>query len=176
MLKSDLYLNFKARLAQQYNLSEDQMRLWVLVNRQNKTVRPDTVIPETDPNLTLETVRDRMASRQNDLRLYLEVLSPDVNYNDTASPPLMIFLKYFDVTRQTLTGQGRVYVQRSMKVSELVPTINQLMRWPPTVQVRLYEEIKPGMIEQMKPKATFQQSEIQDGDVICFQSEMSDKE
>jgi len=176
VLKSDLYLNFKARLAQQYNLSEDQMRLWVLVNRQNKTVRPDTVIPETDPNLTLETVRDRMASRQNDLRLYLEVLSPDVNYNDTASPPLMIFLKYFDVTRQTLTGQGRVYVQRSMKVSELVPTINQLMRWPPTVQVRLYEEIKPGMIEQMKPKATFQQSEIQDGDVICFQSEMSDKD
>lgn len=175
VLKSELYLNFKAKLAQQYNLSEDQMRLWVLVNRQNKTVRPDTVIPENDPNLTLEVVRDRMASRQNDLRLFLETLSPDVNLSDP-HPPLMIFLKYFDVTRQTLTGQGRVYVQRSMKVADLVPTINQLMRWPPTVQVRLYEEIKPGMIEQMKPKATFQQSEIQDGDVICFQSEISEKD
>ncbi len=43
-------------------------------------------------------------------------------------------------------------------------------------QVKLFEEIKPGMIEQMKPKATFSQSEIQDGDVICFQIELSEND
>ena len=32
------------------------------------------------------------------------------------------------------------------------------------------------MIEQMKPKLTFTQSEIQDGDIICFQVEISEKE
>ena len=32
------------------------------------------------------------------------------------------------------------------------------------------------MIEQMKPKSTFAQSEIQDGDVICFQVEISEKD
>jgi ubiquitin carboxyl-terminal hydrolase 7 len=32
------------------------------------------------------------------------------------------------------------------------------------------------MIEVMKPKMTFAQSEIQDGDVICFQAELSEKE
>lgn len=32
------------------------------------------------------------------------------------------------------------------------------------------------MIELMKSKMTFAQSEIQDGDVICFQVEISDKE
>lgn len=32
------------------------------------------------------------------------------------------------------------------------------------------------MIEQMKPKMTFAQSEIQDGDVICFQVEINEKE
>lgn len=32
------------------------------------------------------------------------------------------------------------------------------------------------MIELMKPKMTFAQSEIQDGDVICFQVEISEKE
>ena len=32
------------------------------------------------------------------------------------------------------------------------------------------------MIELMKPKATFVQSEIQDGDIICFQVEMNEKE
>lgn len=176
VLKSEPFTSFKSKLAQQFSLDESHLRLWVLVNRQNKTVRPDTVVPENDPNLTLETVRDRMASRQNDLRLYLEMVPPEMPAIDKAAPPLMIFLKYFDVSRQTLIGQGRVYVHRNMKVSDLVPTINQLMRWPPTVQLRLYEEIKPGMIEQMKMKATFLQSEIQDGDVICFQTEISEKD
>lgn len=32
------------------------------------------------------------------------------------------------------------------------------------------------MIEQMKLRQTFVTSEIQDGDVICFQAEISDKE
>jgi ubiquitin carboxyl-terminal hydrolase 7 len=32
------------------------------------------------------------------------------------------------------------------------------------------------MIELMKSKQTFTQSEIQDGDVICFQVDLSDKE
>ena len=32
------------------------------------------------------------------------------------------------------------------------------------------------MIELMKPKLTFTQSEIQDGDIICFQVDLSEKE
>jgi ubiquitin carboxyl-terminal hydrolase 7 len=32
------------------------------------------------------------------------------------------------------------------------------------------------MIELMKPKLTFAQSEIQDGDVVCFQVDLPDKE
>lgn len=37
------------------------------------------------------------------------------------------------------------------------------------------QEIKPSMIEPMKQKATFLQSEIQDGDIVCFQTEMSEQ-
>ncbi|WFD31159.1 ubiquitinyl hydrolase 1 [Malassezia sp. CBS 17886] len=181
VLKNESFVNFKARLAQHFDIPEQFMRLWVMVNRQNKTVRPDTVIPETDPNLTLETVRDRMASRQHDLRLFLEVLTPKslaTAHFDPAVPgsSIMIFLKYFDTSRQSLLGVTRMYVQRHMKVGDLVPTINELMRWPPTTQVKLFEEIKPGMVEQLKPKATFVQSEIQDGDVLCFQIELSEKD
>jgi ubiquitin carboxyl-terminal hydrolase 7 len=40
----------------------------------------------------------------------------------------------------------------------------------------LMQEIKPGMIELMKPKFTFTQSEIQDGDIICFQVDINEKE
>ena len=42
--------------------------------------------------------------------------------------------------------------------------------------IKLFEEIKAGMIEGLKLKQTFQQNEIQDGDIISFQVEQSEKE
>ena len=108
----------------------------------------------------------------------------------------MIFLKHFDTSRQTLYGVGKTYVSRTTKVGDLSNFINEKMRWQVGTPLKLYEvrpspqlianetayissflqEIKPGMIELMKMKMTFQQSEIQDGDVICFQVDISDKE
>ncbi|KAF8509282.1 hypothetical protein JB92DRAFT_2947613 [Gautieria morchelliformis] len=173
ILKSESYLTFKSRVAQHFNYPESQIRLWVLVNRQNKTVRPDTHVPENESTLTVEMVRNNMAARQTDLRLYLDVI-PDPT--KITSNSIMIFIKYFDVSKQSLYGIGKTYVQRTSKVGDLCHVINEKMRWPPGTPLKLYEEIKPTMIELMKPKATFVQSEIQDGDIICFQVEMNEKE
>ena len=52
VLKNETYSTFKKRVAQHFNYPENQIRLWVLVNRQNKTVRPDTHIPENEPTLS----------------------------------------------------------------------------------------------------------------------------
>ncbi|KAG8763667.1 hypothetical protein FRC11_014280 [Ceratobasidium sp. 423] len=127
----------------------------------------------------VESIRNTMAARQTDLRLYLDVVSdpngqilPEVNNPNS----IMIFLKYFDVSKQILSGVGKVYVQKNSKVGDLMPLINERMRWQPSTPIKLYEEIKPGMIEVMKPKLTFAQNEIQDGDIICFQAELSEKE
>ncbi|EJD02278.1 cysteine proteinase [Fomitiporia mediterranea MF3/22] len=172
ILKQETYHTFKGRVAQHFNYPESAFRLWVLVNRQNKTVRPDTHIPENEQSLTMEVIRNNMAARQTDLRLYLDVVTePEV-----APGSIMIFLKHFDTSRQTLYGVGKCYVQRNAKVSDLHGVINEKMRWPAGTPLKLYEEIKPGMIELMKAKMTFAQSEIQDGDVICFQVDISEKE
>jgi ubiquitin carboxyl-terminal hydrolase 7 len=88
----------------------------------------------------------------------------------------MVFLKHFDTSKQTLYGVGKVYMSRTSKVGDLVPVINERMRWTPGTPLKLYEEIKPGMIELMKSKFSFGQSEIQDGDVICFQVDLPEKE
>ncbi|KAI0780819.1 cysteine proteinase [Trametes elegans] len=176
VLKNEPYSTFKARVAQHFKLPENQIRLWVLVNRQNKTVRPDTHIPENEPQLTVEVIRNNMAVRQqNDLRLYLDII-PDPSHPEIPGGSIMVFLKHFDIANQKLTGVGKVYVPRSHKVSDLIPIINERMRWTPGTPLKLYEEIKPGMIELMKPKLTFAQSEIQDGDIICFQVDMNEKE
>ncbi|KDQ18041.1 hypothetical protein BOTBODRAFT_29357 [Botryobasidium botryosum FD-172 SS1] len=179
VLKQEPYLTFKARVAQHFKLKDQQIRLWVLVNRQNKTVRPDTPIPENESALTVENVRNNLAARQTDLRLYLDILDQGVPRplpELQAGGPLMIFLKFFNVSEQSLRGIGKTYVSRHSKVGDLAGTIAALMNWVPQTPIKLYEEIKPGMIEIMKPKMTFTQSEIQDGDIICFQVELSDKE
>jgi ubiquitin carboxyl-terminal hydrolase 7 len=52
VLKQETYSIFKSRVAQHFGLTDSQVRLWVMVNRQNKTVRPDTHIPENEPTLS----------------------------------------------------------------------------------------------------------------------------
>ena len=52
VLKQTTYGVFKSRVAQHFGYSESQIRLWVLVNRQNKTMRPDAYIPENEPLLS----------------------------------------------------------------------------------------------------------------------------
>lgn len=175
VLKNEPYQTFKGRVAQHFNYPESHFRLWVLVNRQNKTVRPDTHIPENDPSLTVDVVRNSMAARQNDLRLYLDVI-PDPSKPDPPPQSIMVFLKHFDTSKQTLLGVGKTYVPRNSKVGDLAPIINERMRWTPGTPIKLYEEIKPGMIELMKPKLSFAQSEIQDGDIICFQVDLPEKD
>jgi len=179
VLKTQTFIDFKRELLQNLNVPEGETKLWVLVNRQNKTVRPDAAVPEDDPTLTMEVVRDRMASRQHDLKLYLEYQKPGEMQRWAATypneSPIMVFVKHFSLEEQTLLGLGHFYVHRHLKVSDLVNMINEHMHYPPGTALKIYEEIKPQMIELMKQKATFLQSEIQDGDIVCFQTEMSEQ-
>ena len=52
---------------------------------------------------------------------------------------IMIFLKHFDIAKQKLAGVGKVYVPRANKVADLVPIINERMRWTPGTPLKLYE-------------------------------------
>ncbi|GAA5919656.1 hypothetical protein JCM1841_005211 [Sporobolomyces salmonicolor] len=178
--KAQTFLDFRALVAKDHGHNPEDIRLWVLVNRQNKTVRPDAPVTDQDPTMTMETVRDKMASRQSDLKLYLEYINPQTKADWQVlhgnEPPIMVFVKHFDVAHQTLAGIGHFYVHRNMRVMDLAHKINERLRFPATTPLKIYEEIKPNMIELMKMKATFLQSEIQDGDIVCFQVDMSERE
>ena len=93
---------------------------------------------------------------------------------------IMIFLKWFDVENQRIRGQRAIYVNRHEKTGKLTPVVAEMMNWKaeqgePMVAIVFYEEIKPVMIEPLKPNATFVASEIQDGDIICFMRVQSSK-
>lgn len=206
VLRNSTVGEFTKTVAESLQAPPDQVRLWVMVNRQNKTTRPDQPLP--DLNMTITEAYSRFSGRDKPFRLWAETatavengkaLWPNTNPSPSLAAPILIFLKHFDAEEQSLKGVGHIYMKRSSKVAEIIPAIQHLMGWSPNSDsaslssmtssglpsppssttgpnVQLYEEIKHSMIEPMKAKATLQQAEIQDGDIVCFQRALSEKE
>ncbi|KAL2863310.1 ubiquitin-specific protease UBP15 [Aspergillus lucknowensis] len=177
ILRTTKVSDFAEMVAEERDINPRQLRFWVMVNRQNKTMRPDQVIK--DPEMTVEEAYSRYGTKGNPFRVWLEIGQPSsdgtVSWPDSTQS-VLVFLKHFDVQKQTLTGVRAVYVRKNSKVAELAPTILETMAWPAGTEFVLYEEIKHNMIELMKPKQTFQQSEIQDGDIITFQKSLKESD
>ncbi|RGB42730.1 ICP0-binding domain of ubiquitin-specific protease 7-domain-containing protein [Rhizophagus diaphanus] len=174
ILKAETYSVFKENISRTFNVPSKQVRFWVFVYRQNKTIRPDHPIPESYMNISMEGIRDEIVPRQNELKLYMEVADKPIN-DETWFPlieenkNIIVFLKYFDPDTQTLEGLGHLYVQEFDKVGDYINVFCKRKNLPPDTPLKIYEEIKPSMIEEMNPNFTIKQSEIQNGDIICFQ-------
>ena len=96
--------------------------------------------------------------QQSDLRLYLDILPDPSKVSvlfitrqschrhlcmkkiqlDNAGT-IMIFLKHFDTSRQSLYGIGKIHMPRASKVSDLIPIVNERMRWASGTPLKLYE-------------------------------------
>ena len=203
VLRASTLADLRQTIATEKLVEPDHLRLWIMVGRQNKTCRPDT--PLTNLSTTIDQAYAKHSSRDKGFRIWVEEAEvfedgkpiwqePSAHQGNA---PTLLFLKYFDVDAQTLRGVGHVYLKKQQKVSELIPVIQQRMGWTsPSSKVgllngstsakssgectapnlMLFEEIKQAMIENMKLKSTLLQSELQDGDIICFQRSVSDKE
>jgi len=56
ILKSETYGVFKGNMARIFKVLPEQVRFWIFMNRQNKTTRPDTLIPESYFNISNKIV------------------------------------------------------------------------------------------------------------------------
>lgn len=185
VLKTMKISGLREMMAKEMNIDADLIRPWACVGRQNHTTRPDT--PMDWNNLTVEESAQKVNGKLP-LKVWLETTTrtedgtPDWVSSDlvlqTKNPtqPILLFLKYFDVDSQTLTGRGCIYIDKSKRVAELGPLILDRMAWPAGTNIKLYEEIKSDMIEPLKTNNTFQQSELQSGDIICFQKHVPESE
>lgn len=139
-----------------------RIRVWCMVNRQNKTVRPD--VPILEPNITIEDAHQKLAgTKTQDLRLWAEMLedtgpggephavthSALPNGSILKTDIIVLFLKWFDIENQTLIGVGHVYISREKKVEDLVPEILKKIGWPERSesgerqQLKLFEASSP---------------------------------
>jgi len=119
------------------------VRLWIMVNRQNKTIRPDQPVMDLRPTVE-ETYNRAAAHRDQALRVWVEV-AEEVNAEGAAVWPtyapglangavvkndlILLFLKRFDADAQELRGVGHVYMSKEKKVEELIPIIMKKMGW-----------------------------------------------
>lgn len=132
--------DFTKQLAEERGLKPSDIRLWVMVNRQNKTTRPDQVI--RDPEMTVERAYIRYATKGNPFQVWMEVVRPGPDGSVPTPDPketALVFLKHFDVPSQTLSGIGSIIVRKNQTVSELAPIILEKMKWPAGTEFLLYE-------------------------------------
>ncbi|KAF2090688.1 cysteine proteinase [Saccharata proteae CBS 121410] len=187
VLRAMTMAEFTSFVCEDLGYDPAMVRTWAMVNRQNSTVRPDALI--SHPDMTIEEASIKYGTKSGNFKIWVErtdkkddegkPVFPDelVDLHGLANNrPIMLFLKYFDVEKQTLMGMGTFYAAWQDKVMDVSQTILQILDLPAGTPLRLFEEIKSNMIEQMKPKVTLASSELQDGDIVTVQKSLSEKE
>lgn len=174
-------------IGEDMGIAPDMIRPWIIVKRQNGTVRPDTVL--STYHMSMNDVVMRHGRKGRDLRLWIELAEkrdelgePLFGYklvnlkNDNNPHTIMLFLKSFDMRTQRLRGIGTFYAASQGIVSDFVPRALKMLGWQPGIDIRLFEEIKPTLIEPIKPTVTLTRAALQDGDIIVLQRPVSSGE
>jgi ubiquitin carboxyl-terminal hydrolase 7 len=109
IIKGVTYGIFKDSISLSFNIPQEQVRFWVIVNRQNKTIRPDAPIPENyistsniifnffaikiyynfkfivilnisfNAQIAMGEINAKMSTRRNEIKLYMEIAEKPIN-------------------------------------------------------------------------------------------------
>ncbi|KAK4279205.1 hypothetical protein QN277_016942 [Acacia crassicarpa] len=168
---------FKDEVAKEFGIPVQFMRFWLWAKRQNHTYRPNRPVTHLEETQTVGQLREVSNKVHNaELKLFLEVeLGPDLR---PIAPPektkddILLFFKLYDPEKEELRYVGRLFVKGSGKPSEILTKLNEMAGYHPEEEIALFEEIKfePNvMCEPIDKKLTFRTSQLEDGDIICFQ-------
>ncbi|KAG9134676.1 hypothetical protein Leryth_001003 [Lithospermum erythrorhizon] len=168
---------FKEEVAKEFGIPVEFQRYWVWAKRQNNTFRPNRPLTPQEETLTVGHLRDVSSKTHNaELKLFLEVnrgqdLCP-VPPCDKSKEDILLFFKLFDPEKEELRYSGRLFVKISSKPNEILPKLKEMAGFAPRDEIELFEEIKfePNvMCERLDKMASFRFSQIENGDIICFQ-------
>ncbi|KAL3625974.1 CSN-associated deubiquitinating enzyme Ubp12 [Castilleja foliolosa] len=188
---------FKEEVAKEFGIPVQFQRFWIWAKRQNHTYRPNRPLTRQEEaqtqlgfftdsdSITLKishfssvvgALRDISNKAHNaELKLFLEVergqdlpqALPEKNKED-----ILLFFKLYDPIKEELRYVGRLFLKSTGKPIDILIKLNELAGFAPDQEIVLFEEIKfepTVMCERLDIKATFRFSQIEDGDIICFQ-------
>ncbi|XVF82670.1 hypothetical protein PTKIN_Ptkin16aG0067100 [Pterospermum kingtungense] len=168
---------FKEEVAKEFGIPVQYQRFWLWAKRQNHTYRPNRPLTYQEEAQSVGQLKEVSNKANNaELKLFLEVeLGQDVR---PVPPPekskddILLFFKLYDPFKEELRYVGRMFVKGSGKPMEILARINKMAGFGPDEDIELYEEIKfePNvMCENIDKKLTFRTSQLEDGDIVCFQ-------
>ncbi|KAL2945550.1 Ubiquitin carboxyl-terminal hydrolase 12 [Bienertia sinuspersici] len=168
---------FKEEVAKEFGIPVQFQRYWLWAKRQNHTYRPNrplTPLEETQSVGQLREVSNKVHNAE--LKMFLEVeLGTDLR---PIPPPektkdeILLFFKHYDPEKEELRYIGRLFVKAIGKPGEVIGKLKELAGYAVEDEIELYEEIKfepTVMCERIDHKLTFRGSQLEDGDIVCFQ-------
>ncbi|PKI33947.1 hypothetical protein CRG98_045654 [Punica granatum] len=168
---------FKEEIAKVFGIPVQCQRFWLWAKRQNHTYRPNRPLTQSEELQAVGHLRE-LSNKANiaELKLFLEVeIGPDlqpVAPPDKTKEDILLFFKLYDPEREELRYVGRLFVKSTSKPLEILAKLNEMAGYDLDQEIDLYEEIKfePSiMCEPVDKKVAFKSSQIEDGDIICFQ-------
>jgi ubiquitin carboxyl-terminal hydrolase 7 len=111
-----------------------------------------------------------------ELKLFLEV---ELGLDLRPLPPpekskedIFLFFKLYNPEKEELCFVGRLFVKALGRPMEILAKLSEMAGFSPNEEIELYEEIKFEpivMCEVIDQKLTFRSSQLEDGDIVCFQ-------
>ncbi|KAI4384336.1 hypothetical protein MLD38_002507 [Melastoma candidum] len=168
---------FKEEVAKEFGIPIQCQRFWLWAKRQNHTYRPNRPLTPQEEAQTVGQLKEVSNKASNvELKLFLEVemgldLKP-VPPPEKTKEDILLFFKLYDPVREELRYVGRLFVKITSKPMEILTKLNEMAGFSPEESIELFEEIKfePNvMCEPVDKKFTFRASQLEDGDILCFQ-------
>ncbi|KAG5549841.1 hypothetical protein RHGRI_014968 [Rhododendron griersonianum] len=149
---------FKEEVAKEFGIPIQFQRFWLWAKRQNNTYRPHRHVK---PQQEAQPVGRLRAPKANDaeLNLFLEVehsrrglpkIPPTVCSDD-----ILLFFKLYDPLKEELRYVGRFYVKADGMPVDILAKINRC--------------------DPVDKMVTFRDSQLGNGDIICFQISLEDE-
>nr|CAB3462100.1 unnamed protein product [Digitaria exilis] len=171
------FTSFKEEVAKEYGIPVQFQRFWLWAKRQNHTYRPNRPLTPHEEAQSVGQLREVSNKAHNaELKLFLEVeLGPElcpIRPPEKSKEDILLFFKLYNAEKEELRYVGRLFVKAVGKPSEILTKLNEMAGFSRNEEIELYEEIKfePNvMCEHIDKKLTFRASQLEDGDIICFQ-------
>ncbi|KAI4995948.1 hypothetical protein ZWY2020_040450, partial [Hordeum vulgare] len=171
------FSTFKEEVAKEYGIPVQFQRFWLWAKRQNHTYRPNRPLNPHEETQSVGQLREISNKAQNaELKLFLEVefgldLQP-LPPPEKSKEDILLFFKLYNPEKEVLCFVGRLFVKALGKPSDILRKLTEMAGFTPDEEIELYEEIKfePNvMCEHIDKKLTFRASQLEDGDIVCFQ-------
>ncbi|CAO2820246.1 unnamed protein product [Amaranthus hypochondriacus] len=175
--KQMLFNAFKEDVAKEFGIPVQFQRYWIWAKRQNHTYRPNRPLSPNEELQAVGQLREASNKAHNaELRLFLEV-EMGMDHHPIAPPDktreeILLFFKLYDPAKEELRYVGRMFVKGSGKPAEILTKLNWMAGFALDEEIELFEEIKFEpivMCEHLDKLTTFRASQLEDGDIICFQ-------